>query len=134
MRRKPEAAWEVVDHRMVNPVPMLDEEEGSADVLELVDIADEELRATYLFDVHRLSKTQLRNAVAFAQHQLREELEHSGEFNVFMMEGWQLTLLRKGKKFRIKIQYRGLPARVIGKTSPPEPPPFLDLLCTLALS
>jgi hypothetical protein len=60
------------------------------DIFEL-NIAEEELRATYMFDVNKGSYSQLRNAVAFAQHQLYEELANGDEFNVFLLEGWAFT-------------------------------------------
>ena len=40
---------------------------------------------------------------------------------------WRLTVLRKGKRSRIEIQYNGRGALAIGKISPRQPP-FVDLL------
>jgi hypothetical protein len=83
-----------VSHTLCGP-HIVDLLPASLDIFEL-NIAEEELRATYMFDVNKGSYSQLRNAVAFAQHQLYEELANGDEFNVLLLEGWAFTSRHHG--------------------------------------
>lgn len=46
----------------------------------------------------------------------------------FSIHRWEVTILRKGKKYRAQVIYTGLPAYITGKTTPQPAPPFLDIL------
>ncbi|KAJ3571346.1 hypothetical protein NP233_g3815 [Leucocoprinus birnbaumii] len=101
--RRNEQPWEVVYCRAVEPVPSFHDD----DDLDVLSISEAETHGTYVFDVRPHTGHhghQLRRAVTFAQQQLLREVEKKG-FDVLLVEGWRLTLLRKGKHNRVEVQY-----------------------------
>lgn len=46
---------------------------------------------------------------------------------------WQLTLLRKAKRHRVEVKYKGQPACLTGKPEQSHQPPFLAVLAELRL-
>lgn len=174
--RRPESPWEVVDHKVVQPVPTFYDDEGMCSHLPfrpictliliiisflfvckpLIDIdilrlSSTETRGKYVFDLHgtfkvnkRASKKSKpraqmvreeqakcdagRKALIFARQQLLDEVAKK-DYNVLLLEGWSLTILRKGKHCRIEVQYNGRGALAGGKPNLAQrPPPFLELL------
>ncbi|KAI0936092.1 hypothetical protein AcV5_004316 [Taiwanofungus camphoratus] len=117
--------WEVVDSRAVEPVPMYDDD----DDLELVYVADTDLTNTYLFDreTRHSAALDLHAAVAHARTRLLREAARRG-CNVLLLEGWCVTLLRKGRRHRVEVRYTARPARVANKPPARPPPPFLAVL------
>jgi len=70
----------------------------------------------------------LRKAVIFAREQLLQEIKKNG-YNILWLEGWRVTLLRKGRSYRVEVQYKGRPARALNKVLKRNPP-FMALLQT----
>lgn len=69
-----------------------------------------------------------RRALIFAREQLLAELAKK-ELNVFLLEGWRVTVMRKGRQRRIEVHYHGRGALAAGKPDMARrPPPFIELL------
>lgn len=129
--RRKETPWEVVDSKAVEPVPMYYDDED----LDVVHVGDTDTCGTYVFEVKHFPKdTQLRNAVFFAREQLLQETLKKN-FNVLLLESWNLTLYRRGKQYRVEVRYSGRPAHALGKIPSHRPPPFIQILeeCYLSL-
>ncbi|KXN84785.1 hypothetical protein AN958_12079, partial [Leucoagaricus sp. SymC.cos] len=127
LRRK-EQPWEVVDCKAVEPVPMYYDDED----LDVLFISGADTRGTYVFDVRSHNGQsrygyQLGKAVMFAQQQLLREVEKKG-FDMLLIEGWSLTLLRKGKRNRLEVQYRARAAKSRIPRKHHRPPPFMGVL------
>jgi len=67
----------------------------------------------------------------------REQLLHSTAVrktgaNVFFFEGWSVTRLRKGNRYRLRVKYIARPARAVlaspERAVPMNKPPFMDIL------
>jgi len=126
--RRKEIPWEVVDSRSVDPVYMYYEDDSED--FQIVAIKDTSITRTYLLDVkdNTRGSADLRKAVIFAREQLLQEVKENG-YNILWLESWQVTLLRKGRLYRVEVQYMGRPARaLIGLPNPH--PPFMALLQT----
>ncbi|THH12144.1 hypothetical protein EW145_g167 [Phellinidium pouzarii] len=154
--RRRDAPWEVVDHKVVQSVPTFYDDEGEdVDILRL---SAAETRGTYVFELHSggdkkrssrnkgpvpsanakasIARTEAelngRKALIFARQQLLAEVAKR-DYNVLLQEGWCLTVLRKGKRTRIEVQYNGRGALACGKPAfRPRQPPFMDLLGSAA--
>ncbi|KAL4069382.1 hypothetical protein J3A83DRAFT_3544800 [Scleroderma citrinum] len=126
-RRYHEAPWEVVGCKTIVPVFMFDSEED--DELEFVYAQEVDTCRRYIFEFtnHTPSGIHCANAVLFARQQLLQQVAKEG-FNVLLLEGWSLTLLRQGRRHRIQVDYSGRPGCVAGKLPPLRPPPFIALL------
>ncbi|KAF9451777.1 hypothetical protein P691DRAFT_806874 [Macrolepiota fuliginosa MF-IS2] len=126
LRRK-EQPWEVVDCKAVEPVSTYYDD----DELDVLSVSEADTRGTYVFDVRSHNGDhchQLRRAVTFAQQQLLREVEKKG-FNILLIEGWRLTLLRRGKHMRLEVQYSGRAAKTVGQSYKHcRPPPFMGVL------
>jgi len=122
--RRKETPWEVVDRKAVDPVPMYYDDDEDLDV---VRVGESDTCGTFVFEVKHLPKgTHLRNAVFFAREQLLQEATKR-DFNVLLLESWNLTLYRRGKQYRVEVRYNGRPAYALGKI-PRRPPPFIRIL------
>jgi len=122
--RRRETPWEVVDSKAVDPVPMYYEDED----LDVAVVGETDIQGTYIFEVNSGRQTpDLRRAIEFARQQLLLEIIKNG-YNILLLECWQLTVYRRGKEHRIKVQYTGRPARALGKLAAQRPPPFLGVL------
>jgi len=121
-----EIPWEVVDSRSVDPVYMYFEDESED--FQIVAIKDTSITRTYLLDVKGDTRqsADLRKAVIFAREQLLQEAKKNG-YNILWLESWQVTLLRKGRFYRVEVQYKGRPARALNEV-PNRHPPFMALL------
>ncbi|KAH8120632.1 hypothetical protein DFH11DRAFT_1499084 [Phellopilus nigrolimitatus] len=127
-----EAPWEVVDSKSVQPVPSFFDDED-VDILRL---SAAETRGTYVFE-QRPSKSKGpyvhadadgRKALIFAREQLLAEVAKK-DCNVLLLEGWRVTIMRKGKRQRIEVQYNGRGALATGKPAlARRQPPFMELL------
>ncbi|KAH9487153.1 hypothetical protein JR316_0001222 [Psilocybe cubensis] len=124
--RRKEIAWEVVDSKSIQPVPMFYEDED----LEVVSIKETNVRRTYVLDVKRDAResNQLLRALMFAREQLQQEIKRNG-YNVLLSESWNVTVLRKAKLHRIQVEYGGRPALALNKI-PERHPPFMAILQT----
>ncbi|KAJ3508064.1 hypothetical protein NLJ89_g5958 [Agrocybe chaxingu] len=122
--RRREIPWEVVDSRSVDPVPMYYEDED----LEIAAIKDSTVRRMYAFDVKCEGKHRgdLHKAVIFARDQLLQEMNKNG-YNILLLESWRVTILRKGKRHRVEVEYSGRPARALNKVLKRQPP-FMAVL------
>ena len=140
--------------------------------LQIVAIKDTSITRTYLLDVKDDTRqsADLRKAVIFAREQLLQEAKKNG-YNILWLEryylpyfllelsvwnllrrSWQVTLLRKGRLYRVEVQYKGrrkslnnsaklgnriillnsyilIAARTLNKV-PNRHPPFMALLQT----
>ncbi|KIM84562.1 hypothetical protein PILCRDRAFT_387780 [Piloderma croceum F 1598] len=126
-----ETPWEVVDSKAVEPVPMYYDDED----LDIVRVGETDKCGTYVFEVKHFPKDcHLRNAVFFAREQLLQEAAKT-DFNVLLLESWNLTLYRRGKQYRVEVRYTGRPAHALGKIPSRRPPPFIRVLegCQLSL-
>ncbi|TFY72639.1 hypothetical protein EVG20_g373 [Dentipellis fragilis] len=131
--RKHERPWEVVDSKNVEPVSISSHEDGAyacfprgvAVYLDIVYIHETDVVRTYVFDVKQAKDFQ--NVLLFAQRQLQEEVRTKG-YNALWSEGWQVTLLRKGKKHRVEVRYTARPACLAGKPLRAYEPPFMGVL------
>lgn len=123
--RKNEQSWEVVGCECIDPVPMIDD----GDELDILRVTDTDTCGTYIFDLGKRSPqgSDYCRAVLFARQQLFQEIVKNG-YNMLLLEGWTLTLYRKGKSHRIEVQYAGRPAYMSGKAPPFRPPPFMAVL------
>ncbi|KAL0950892.1 hypothetical protein HGRIS_007651 [Hohenbuehelia grisea] len=122
--RRREIPWEVVDSKSVEPVPMYYEDED----LDIVSVGQADTCGTYVFDVKHLTRgNELSNSVLFARQQLLARISKHG-FNLLLLESWRLTVLRRGKHYRVEVRYRGRPARALGKLPARRPPPFMAVL------
>ncbi|TFY76306.1 hypothetical protein EWM64_g7704 [Hericium alpestre] len=119
--RKHECAWEVVDSKNVDPVAVCDQD----DDLDVIYVHETDVVRTYMFDVR--DEKDFHNALLFAQRQFVEEVRSKG-YNTLWTEGWQATLLRKGKKHRIEVRYTARPACLSGKPLQDHEPPFMAVL------
>jgi len=126
--RRKETPWEVVDSRSVDPVYMYYEDDSED--LQIISINDTNLSRTYLLDIKhdRPQTADLRKAVIFAREQLLQEAKKNG-YNIFWLESWRMTLLRKGRSYRVEVQYKARPARALNKVLNRHPP-FIALLQT----
>ncbi|KAI0314986.1 hypothetical protein OF83DRAFT_1164985 [Amylostereum chailletii] len=125
--KKPEAPWEVVDSKSVEPVPLWDDE----DDLDIIYIHDTDIVRNYVFDVR--AQKDIQRSLIFAQQQMLHEVRSKG-YNVLWCEGWDLTLLRKAKRYRVEVRYIGRPAYLSGKPLASPLPPFMGVIDHLARS
>ncbi|KAG5719312.1 hypothetical protein E4T56_gene13296 [Termitomyces sp. T112] len=124
--RRKEVPWEVVNSSTVDAVPMYYEDED----LEIAFTGQSNIRGTYVFDVSSGTKVpELRRVIEFARQQLLQRIAKKG-YNILLLEGWQLTVYRRGKEHRIEVQYTGRPARAFGKLPESRSPPFTAVLET----
>lgn len=128
--RRKEAPWEVVDNKFVDPVPTYLRHEK----LNIHSVCESDLRRTYIFDIGSRKKGRgyaghpdLHHALSFSREQLLEEAAKLG-YNALVIEGWQLTILRRAKHHRIEVRYNGRPARVSGKLPSTRSPPCIGIL------
>ncbi|OCB91303.1 hypothetical protein A7U60_g1470 [Sanghuangporus baumii] len=139
--RRRDAPWEVVDYKHVQPVPTFFDDED----VDILHVSAGETRGTYVFELHTGSASKRpgrtttridtvvdsehrRKALIFARKQLLAEVAKK-DCNMLLLEGWCLTVLRKGKRIRIEVQYNGRGALAIGKPDLAERhPPFIELL------
>lgn len=124
--RRKEQPWEVVDCKSVEPVPTYHDDED----LDVLFISEAETRGTYVFDIRSHTGHhghQLRRVVTFAQQQLLREVEKKG-YDILLIEGWRLTLLRRGKHNRVEVQYRARAAKARKPRKYHQPPPFMGVL------
>lgn len=119
--RRKEVPWEVVGHKGAQPIPMYDEE----DEFNILRVASSEMSYEFAHDLHE--PKDMQSAVQTARYQLRLHVHRKG-YNMLLSEGWRVTILRKGKKYRAEVVYTGLPAYVTGKVTPQPSPPFMGLL------
>ncbi|KAG8888477.1 hypothetical protein FRB98_007606 [Tulasnella sp. 332] len=85
-------------------------------------------------DPRDFTPSQARDALVSARNQLlaSSELRKLGG-NVLFSEGYLITKLRKGNRYRMQIQYTARPAKAITRNGAPKSllagsPPFMDLL------
>jgi len=85
-------------------------------------------------DPRDFTPSQARDALVSARNQLlgSSELKKLGG-NVLFSEGYLITKLRKGHRYRMQIQYTARPAKAITRNGAPKSlltgsPPFMDLL------
>ncbi|EJD04365.1 uncharacterized protein FOMMEDRAFT_83102 [Fomitiporia mediterranea MF3/22] len=138
--RRRDAPWEVVDHKSVQPVPTFYDDED----VDIIHLSSAETRGTYVFESHsgasskrssgwasqstRSGAEHGRKALIFARQQLLREVAKK-DCNVLLLEGWSLTVLRKGKRVRFEVQYSGRGALAAGKPDiAHRQPPFIELL------
>ena len=120
--------------------------------IDILRLSSTETRGKYVFDLHGTYKAKTkrtfkksnrnsqmvreenakceagRKALIFARQQLLDEVAKK-DCNVLLLEGWSLTILRKGRHCRIEVQYNGRGALADGKPDLAQrPPPFLELL------
>ncbi|KAJ7630707.1 hypothetical protein FB45DRAFT_916325 [Roridomyces roridus] len=137
--RRREIPWEVVDRKAIKPVFYEgdDDDEGpSLPLLPCVAVASVLTQATDI-DIASVSDAdtspavddaaELRKAVVFARQQLLQTIQKKN-FNALLSESWNLTILRRGKRHRVQVEYTGRPARLVGKVPALRPPPFIQIL------
>ncbi|KAF9788456.1 hypothetical protein BJ322DRAFT_1106447 [Thelephora terrestris] len=122
-RREPVASWEVVDYKIVEPVPVCDEDDQDLDIST---VAEEDMTRSFVFDFTK--ETQATNAVVFARQLLFQEIAKR-HYNMLLTEGWEIVLSRKGKDYRAEVRYTGRPAYAEGKPHQQQrSPPFVGML------
>jgi len=124
--KRHEKPWEVVDSKTVEPVTLFDED----DDIDIIYVHESWVVRTFVFDVRK--DKDLENSLLFAQQQFFEEVRRKG-YNALWSEGWQLTLLRKAKRYRVEVKYTGQPACLTSKADQSHQPPFLAVLAELRL-
>ncbi|TFK76873.1 hypothetical protein BDN72DRAFT_830041 [Pluteus cervinus] len=129
LRRK-EIPWELVERRTVDAVPTYYDDE----VFDVAAVGKADAHGTYIYDLQELRKstnisTNIADAVVFSRKQLLQRAEENG-FNALLLESWEVTIYRKGKRYRLEVKYSGRPARINGKVAKHRPPPFMALLRT----
>ncbi|KAI6153302.1 hypothetical protein BKA82DRAFT_1002446 [Pisolithus tinctorius] len=124
-RRRREDPWEVVGCETVNPVSMLDSEDDD----DLIYVHEGDTCGRYIFDFTKQvpSGVHCASALQFARQQLLQQVTTKG-YNILLEEGWSLTLLRRGERHRIQVDYTGRPGCMSGKLPPLRAPPFVALL------
>jgi len=122
--RRKETPWEVVESKRIEPVAMYDAD----DDLDLIWVGESELSRTITYNLKGCH--HLLHAVNHARSRVLQDAARRG-YNVLLCEGWQLTLLRKGNRYRVEVCYVGRPAAVVGKVPELPPPPFVSLLDTI---
>ncbi|GBE78144.1 hypothetical protein BKA93DRAFT_825959 [Sparassis latifolia] len=121
--RRHEVPWEVVDSKMVEPVPMYDHD----DELSLTAVSPTDLSGTYAVECGRGRPLDVRAALRHTRARLLREAARSG-YNILLHEGWRLTLLRKAQTYRLEVRYTGRAAHVDGALPPRRAPPFLGVV------
>ncbi|KAJ7751935.1 hypothetical protein DFH07DRAFT_524414 [Mycena maculata] len=120
-----EVPWEVVDSKAIEPVSNYYDEDKDLDI---VSVGEADTCGKYLFHVEQLNNAaDLPNTVVFARQQLLQEVGKKG-FNVLLSESWNLTIYRRGKRYRVEVEYNGRPARIVGDLPALRPPPFMQVL------
>ncbi|KAF8585550.1 hypothetical protein K439DRAFT_1343277 [Ramaria rubella] len=114
--------WEVIDHKVVSPVWNCSIEDND---LNIIKVSPKDLLATYLFEVKE-GPEHVQRALVFAQQQVLNNVSKNN-YNILLMEGWEVTTYRKGAMLRVKVKYHAWPAQVSGDVSV-ELPPFFDML------
>lgn len=129
--------WEVVDSKHVDPVGMYDED----DELELLRVSSTSLSSSCIFDVDKMNTQvgdhsgrhlDLQIVLLKTRSRLLRDIARVG-YNILLLEGWSITLLRKishihnHPRYRISVRYTGRPAYVEVTERRPFPP-FLGLL------
>lgn len=124
-RRRREEPWEVVGCETVDPVFMLDSEDDD----DLIYVQEGDTCGRYIFDFTRQAPSGMHctSALQFARQQLLQQITTKG-YNILLEEGWSLTLLRRGKRHRIQVDYTGRPGCMSGKLPALRAPPFMALL------
>ncbi|KAI0359184.1 hypothetical protein OH77DRAFT_1396572, partial [Trametes cingulata] len=135
--------WEIVECRAIEPVSTYNEDEVEGAVsgwlslgrklicrvtvtgMQIMRVHSTVMHRTYCFDLK--STSDLRRAVLFARQKLLQEAAEK-DFNIFLIEGWSVTHLRKGKRHRAEVRYSAKPAYAMTKESGPHTPPFLAML------
>jgi len=104
---------------------MYDEDED----LDFDTVNDYDIRGTYVFDVklHKKNDAEIRNAVIISRQQLLQEVAKKG-FNHLLSESWNLTILRRNKRYRIEVQYCGRPVHTSRYLPSTQLPPFMEVL------
>lgn len=73
-------------------------------------------------------KSDLKKALIFARGEIVKQVEASGK-NALIVEGWAVTVLRQGSRYRLQIEYTARPAVV---SYPDQPrlrrPPYLEVI------
>ncbi|PVF98626.1 hypothetical protein CPB86DRAFT_814652 [Serendipita vermifera] len=74
-------------------------------------------------------KADLKKAIIFARGEIMKQVERSGK-NALALEGWNVSVLRQGPRYRIQIEYTARPAlvRYMDGVSPSSLPPFLEVI------
>ncbi|KAG8759384.1 hypothetical protein FRC14_006048 [Serendipita sp. 396] len=73
-------------------------------------------------------KVDLKKALIFARGEILRQVEASGK-NALVLEGWDITVLRRGGQYRLQIEYTARPAIVIYEDKPrSRRPPYLQIL------
>jgi hypothetical protein len=100
-RREPVASWEVVDYKVVEPVPVCDEDDEGTSLreslcprcdltsitstdLDISIVAEEDMTRSFVFDFTK--ETQATNAVVFARQLLFQEIAKR-HYNMLLTEG-----------------------------------------------
>ncbi len=160
--KRHEKPWEVVDSKTVEPVPLFDEDDGAYAMpirrtasyscitdIDIIYVHETRVVRTFVFDVRK--DKDLENSLLFARQQFFEEVRRKG-YNALWSEGcvqhvlsrfplisnryhyrWQVTLLRKAKRYRVEVKYSGQPACLTSKADQSHQPPFLAVLAELRL-
>jgi len=125
--------WEVINYRVVEPVSVCEEDEEDLDISR---VAEEDMSRTFVFDI--TEKGHFRNAIVFARQLLIQDMIRAN-YNMLLTEGWESTLLRRGKQYRMEVRYSGRPAHVVNKAcllrkKQHSSPPFIMMLDTVPCS
>ncbi|EPT04136.1 hypothetical protein FOMPIDRAFT_1046014 [Fomitopsis schrenkii] len=141
-RHNSDSAWEVVDSKSIEPVSVYDD----PDELPILRVASQNLTLSCTYDVRPpLPDDKVRSPISAALLNARGRLLREAaraEYNVFLVEGWSVTLQRKAHfsssqadshshcaPYRLSVHYIGRPAFMRGAhpgTRPP--PPFFSML------
>ncbi|PFH50743.1 hypothetical protein AMATHDRAFT_60585, partial [Amanita thiersii Skay4041] len=101
--RRREDPWEVVDSKVVDPIPMFDDE----DDIDIDVISDVDMVGTYVFDVKKWGgSVEVPKALMFARQQLLQYIPKKG-YNILLQEGWCVTVFRRCKQHRVEVRYVG---------------------------
>ncbi|KAH9921951.1 uncharacterized protein BXZ73DRAFT_51520 [Epithele typhae] len=122
-------SWEVVDQKSVEPISIFSPDER--DEMEIANVYDATMCGTYLFELKKVAN--LRGAVVFARERLLRDAAAKG-YNVFLIEGWKVTHLRKGKQERAEVRYWGRPAYAAVEPPQGQMPPFIAMLDTRSIA
>ncbi|KAG8935475.1 hypothetical protein FRC02_008026 [Tulasnella sp. 418] len=97
------------------------------------DFDEEDSTDSHSRDSRDFSPSHAKEALVYARNQLlsSNDLRKMGG-NVLFFEGWTVTKLRRGSRYRLVVTYRGRPAFAVhthpGSSALPSSPPFMDIL------